>query len=153
MRTLLFATTLVTASFAISNIVFADDLNPTGWAERCMKSTKNQLGWVSERERCLDVILAYCEFAEDNQACFLKLAEDFGGRANQLMTDFPVTIDADDAQKGFYDLRLSVLSEMTPEVQCGHEEVRTYCTALTAMKRYLASESLSDWLADQWGKP
>ncbi|MFA3917558.1 hypothetical protein [Ruegeria hyattellae] len=152
MKTPLFFVTLFSASFAMMTFASADDPNPVDWVDRCMKSSKNQLDWVNERERCLDVILSYCEFSQENQTCFLRLATGFEDRADRIIVDFPDTIDADGVQKGFYDLRLSILSELTPEIQCQNEGSRVYCTALTAIQRYLAAQTLTDWLAEQRGK-
>ncbi|MEM7320014.1 MAG: hypothetical protein AAF408_13450, partial [Pseudomonadota bacterium] len=66
MKFLLFFKAITVVSFGFVSPIFADDPNPQGWADRCIKSSENDLDWVSKREYCLNGILVYCEFALDN---------------------------------------------------------------------------------------
>lgn len=127
----------------------ADDPDPFGWTERCLKSSENQLDWVSKREDCLRAILIYCEFAENDQACFQNLIGNFDARGDQLVASLPASINAEAPQKGFYEMRLDTLGKSFSVSQCRGKERVELCAATVVIGKYLSAALLTEWLAKQ----
>lgn len=125
---------------------------PAAWVDRCNVEADLQKEQGLRRdsiksETCYETILNYCTFAVKSDACFEGLTLEFQARSERIFEELPETIDAPEAQRTLYDMRLKSVESVAAAFPCTVDPVDHACSAFGALTSYQLIRALPDWIS------